>query len=306
MASAGDKEAVIIEQNVIEVKDLEFSYGRNKAVDKLSFTLGSGEILGLIGKNGAGKTTTIHLLLGFLKCRKGSIRVLDFNPKKDNINILDRCGFFPEQGEPYEWMRVENLFRMGQYSYSIWDSTLCDELCEQLEIDRHKRICDLSKGMLVKAKLIFALAHRPEILLLDEPTNVLDPLSREDTLNVIKSLSIQHNVAVLISSHNLDEIAEIATQVCIINKGRNVLSSSMEAIKTSVELVEIPSDIAVPDSFLSQVIKSKKDGDKTQFLVMDKNDSNVTGFIKENNESGVALKGLNLKELFIFITRDLE
>lgn len=217
MVPADDQKTATLEHNVIEVQDLEFYYGRNKAVDKLSFSLGRGEILGLIGKNGAGKTTTIHLLLGFLPYRKGRIRVLEFDPKYDNIDILNRCGFFPEQGEPYEWMRVENLFRMGQYSYSNWDRSLCDKLSKQLELDTRKRINDLSKGMLVKAKLIFTLSHRPEILILDEPTNVLDPLSRYDILNFIKSLSIQEGVSVLISSHNLDEIAEIATHICIIN-----------------------------------------------------------------------------------------
>jgi ABC-2 type transport system ATP-binding protein len=306
MPSARDQKAAGAEkENVIEVRDLEFSYGRNKAVDKLSFSLGRGEILGFIGKNGAGKTTTIHLLLGFLRYRKGRIRVLGFDPKHDNIDILQRCGFFPEQGEPYEWMRVENLFRMGQYTYSDWDRLLCDELSEQLELDTRKRISDLSRGMLVKAKLIFALSHRPEILILDEPTNVLDPLSRYDILNLIKSLSIQQEVAVLISSHNLDEVAEIATHICIVNNGRTVLSNSMGTIKSGLGLVEVPSGIDIPEGFYNQVIRSKKNGDKVQLLVTDKTDPAVTGFIEQRREERVELKNLNLKELFIFITRNL-
>jgi len=306
MVSTSYQRTATFEQNIIEVQDLEFYYGRNKAVDKLSFSLGRGEILGLIGKNGAGKTTTIHLLLGFLKYRKGRIRVLDFDPKHDNIDILNRCGFFPEQGEPYEWMRIENLFRMGQYSYRNWDRTLCDKLSKQLELDIRKRISDLSKGMLVKTKLIFALSHRPEILILDEPTNVLDPLSRYDILNVIKSLSIQQDVTVLFSSHNLDEVAEIATHICIINNGKNVLSNSMDAIKSSIGLVEVSSDIAIPESFYNQIIRSRKNKDKMQFLVIDKTNSDVVNFIEQHGEKSIELKSLNLKELFIFITRDLE
>lgn len=303
MIEAKDQQVVASADNIIEVCNLEFRYGKNKAVDKFSFSLAKGEILGLIGKNGAGKTTTIHLLLGFLRYRKGRIRVLGLDPKHDNIEILDRCGFFPEQGEPYEWMRIANLFRLGRYSYSKWDSSLCNQLSEQLDLDTHKRISDLSKGMLVKAKLIFALAHRPEILLLDEPTNGLDPLSRYDILSTIKSLSVQHDVAVLISSHNLDEVAEIATQICIIDKGKNLLSDSMDAVK-SYGLVELSSDIAIPDTLNKQIIRSIKIKDKIQCLVMDKTSSDVIDFIEQFGEKSVELKNLGLKELFVFITRN--
>lgn len=306
MVSTSDEQGATLEQNVIEVHNLEFRYGRNKAVNKLSFSLGRGEILGLIGKNGAGKTTAIHLLLGLLRYRKGQIRVLGLDPKRDNIEILDRCGFFPEQGEPYEWMRLANLFRMGQYSYNNWDMSLCRKLSEQLELDTRKRISDLSKGMLIKAKLIFTLAHRPEILILDEPTNGLDPLSRYDIMNIIRSLSIQHNVTVLISSHNLDEIAEIATHVCLINRGKDIFSTSMDTIKSSFGLVEVSCEIDIPESFNNQVIRSRRSGDKTRFLVIDKTNSDLIDFIELHGEKHIELKNLNLKELFIFITRDLE
>lgn len=305
MPSARDQKAAVPEkENVIEVQDLEFSYGRNKAVDKLSFSLARGEILGFIGKNGAGKTTTIHLLLGFLRYRKGSIRVLGFDPKHDNINILERCGFFPEQGEPYEWMRVRNLFRMGRYTYGNWDRLLCEELSEQLELDTSKRISDLSRGMLVKAKLIFALSHRPEILILDEPTNVLDPVSRYDILNLVRSLSIQQGVAVLISSHNLDEVAEVATHVCIINHGRNIFSNSMGTIKSDLGLLEVPSEIRIPQRFHDQAIMSRNNGGKVQILVVDGTDPTMIDFVKRSGDGKVKLRNLNLKELFILVTRD--
>jgi ABC-2 type transport system ATP-binding protein len=306
MVSASDQQSGSIEQNVIEVQNLEFRYGRNRAVNKLSFSLGRGEILGLIGKNGAGKTTTIHLLLGLLRYRKGQIRVLGLDPKRDSIDILDRCGFFPEQGEPYEWMRVANLFRMGRYSYSNWDQPLCEKLSEQLELDTRKRISDLSKGMLIKTKLIFALSHRPQILILDEPTNGLDPLSRYDIMNIIRSLSAQHSVSVLISSHNLDEIAEIATQVCLINRGKDVFSTSMEAVKSSFGLLEVASEIDVPESINNQVIMTRKIGAKRRLLFIDKTNSDLIDFIDLHGEKHIKLKSLNLKELFIFITRDLE
>ena len=291
-------------EKAIEISDLNFCYGKNKVLDKFSLSLDRGEILGLIGKNGAGKTTTIHLLLGLLTCRKGHIRVLGLDPRHDNITILDRCGFFPEQGEPYEWMRVENLFRMGRYSYSNWDSSLCNKLSEQLELDTHKKICDLSKGMLIKVKLIFAMSHRPEVLILDEPTNGLDPLSRYDILSSIKSLSMQHKSTVLISSHNLDEIAEIATQICIIDKGKNLLPYSMDTIRTQFALVEFPSDIVPSESFSRQIVRSKNINGKTNCLVMDKTNPDVTNFMEQHSEQNVKLNNINLKELFVFMTRD--
>lgn len=305
MTVVKDRQTVISDNNAVEVHNLEFRYGKNKVVDEFSLLLGRGEIVGLIGPNGAGKTTTIHLLLGFLRYSKGRIRVLGLDPKHDSIKILDRCGFFPEQGEPYGWMRIENLFRMGQYSYSNWDSSLCNMLSEQLELDTRKRIRDLSKGMLVKAKLIFALTHRPQILILDEPTNGLDPLSRYDILKFIKSLTIQHNVTVLVASHNLDEISEIATQICIINKGKSLLSESMDTITSKFGLVELSSEIAVPDRLSNQVIRAKKNRGNLQCLVKDKTNTDVTDFIQRCGVKNATLRGLNLKELFVFITRDM-
>jgi ABC-2 type transport system ATP-binding protein len=300
-----DRQTVISDKNAVEVHNLEYRYGKNKAVDKFSLLLGRGEILGLIGLNGAGKTTTLHLLLGFLRYSKGRIRVLGLDPKHDSIKILDRCGFFPEQGEPYGWMRIENLFRMGRYSYSNWDSSLCNMLSEQLHLDTRKRIRDLSKGMLVKTKLIFALTHRPEMLILDEPTNGLDPLSRYDILKIIKSLAAQHDVTVLVASHNLDEISEIATQICIINKGKSLLSDSMNNIKSKYGLIELSSEIAVPDRLGNQVIRSKMNRDKLQCLVKDKTNPAVTDFIRQYGVKNATLRSLSLKELFVFITRDM-
>lgn len=304
MVLTSNNQTVILQDNIIEVDDLEFNYGSTKAVDKLSFSLAKGEILGLIGKNGAGKTTTIHLLLGLLKYRKGKIRVLGNDPRHDNISILNNCGFFPEQGEPYEWMRIAHFFKMGQYCYSDWDRSLCSELSEQLELDIRKRISDLSKGMLIKAKLIFAMAHRPEILVLDEPTNGLDPLSRYDIMEIIRSLAKQHNVSVLISSHNLDEVAGIATQICIVNNGKKVFSSSMDNIKSNFALIEVPSEIEIPKNLSNHIIMSKKEHDRIRFVVNDKSNSELGMFI-ETHGLNIELKSIDLKELFIFITRGI-
>lgn len=293
----------MVGSNDIEIANLDFHYTANKVLDQFSLSLGKGEILGLIGKNGAGKTTTIHLLLGLLHYKKGHIRVLGLDPKQSSKSILDRCGFFPEQGEPYDWMRVESLFKMGQYSFHNWDSTLCKTLSEKLELNPRKKIADLSRGMLIKAKFIFAMAHRPELLILDEPTNGLDPLSRYDIMSMIKSLSKQHNVTVLISSHNLDEIAEIATQICILDNGKNKFSYSMDMIRNSMALVEYPSGIERPQAFTDRIIRSQQLNGRTRSLIAERTAPEVVQFMSRF-DGGAALTEINLKELFVFITRN--
>ena len=288
---------------VLEIQDLEFHYGPNRAVNRFSLSLEKGEILGLIGKNGAGKTTTIHLILGLLRYNKGLIHVLGLDPKKDTIKILSRCGFFPEQGEPYAWMRIRELFKLGQYTYRDWDKELSVRLADQLELDTGKRISALSKGMLVKVKLIFALAHHPQLLLLDEPTNGLDPLSRYDLMNIIKTLAARHEASVLISSHNLEEISDIATRICVIDRGQNMFTGSMEAVKSQFTLLELSPGAVLPENLNRLVIKSKSNGSAARYLISDKTDPALIHFLEQSGP-GAILKNLDLKELFVFLARN--
>ena len=205
--------ASAVDEPAIRTIALTRRFGRVHALRGVDLHVPRGSITGFIGNNGAGKTTTIHALLGFIPPTSGRAFVLGFDSQTRGIQIRRRVGFFPERDHPYEWMRLRMLFEMGAAAYETWDRDLCARLCAQFELDPKRRIRELSKGMAAKAKLVFALAHRPECLILDEPTSGLDPASRYELLCLIRRLTVERNATALFSSHILDDVAGIATDI---------------------------------------------------------------------------------------------
>ncbi|MHC4068794.1 MAG: ABC transporter ATP-binding protein [Planctomycetota bacterium] len=287
----------------IEAREVVLRFGKVKALDGFDLRIKNGSVFGLIGNNGAGKTTAIHSLLGFIPVNSGKISVLGFDPGRGNKEILKHVGFFPEKDEPYDWMRVKALFKVGSNAYRSWDKTICSDLCSTFNIDVRKSIKQLSKGMLAKTKLIFALSHRPDCLILDEPTGGLDPVSRHELLTLIGELTRNQKTTTLISSHNLDDIDDIATDVGVVHEGRMIFSGNMEQIKRNVRIIQISGWHAdAPREIGNQIIKLKRKEQITQFLVWDKNSREVIRFLAAFTKGEVEVKEISLKELFVYLT----
>jgi ABC-2 type transport system ATP-binding protein len=288
---------------VIEARDLVRKFGKVIALDGLNLHVDHGAAYGLIGNNGAGKTTFIHSLLGFLPPDRGEIRVLGLQPGKDSVGIRERVGFFSERDAPYDWMRVRTVFKMASLAYRGWDWSLCQKLRGRFDIDPRKRMKELSKGMVAKVKLILALSHAPECLILDEPTSGLDPGSRNDLLILIEELRRERGISTLFSSHNLDDVADIATHIGILHEGRLVFTAPTSFIRDHLKLMHFAMPLPEPPTELkSQIVCSRSQDGVTQWVIGEQADGNLKMFLDGIGREKVQERPLTLKKLFLFLT----
>ncbi len=219
---------------MIRVTNLTKRYGARTAVDRVSFHVEKGSIVGFLGPNGAGKSTTIRVLTAYLPATSGSASVAGFDVFSQSMEVRRRIGYLPESAPLYPDMRVReylhfrgklrgmDLARRTSAIRSVVDRCRLGEF-----IDRP--IGQLSKGMRQRAGLADAIMHDPEVLILDEPTIGLDPTQIRETRNLIKDLGARHTI--LISSHILHEIEQICSKAIIIASGRIVSTGSPKQLR---------------------------------------------------------------------------
>ncbi|WP_461833556.1 ABC transporter ATP-binding protein [Desulfothermus sp.] len=219
---------------MIEVKDLTKYYNKFLALDKISFKVSRGEIVGLLGPNGAGKTTTLRLLTGYLKPTSGSIKVKKYNIIDDYLKIKAIMGYLPESVPIYKNLMVYEYLSYVGAIRGIDKKNLLSKIksvanrCQIKDI-LEKDIGDLSKGLLQRVGLASVLLHDPEVLILDEPTTGLDPNQILEIRDLIKEIGKKKTV--ILSSHILSEVEATCSRVIIINKGKIVADGTPSELK---------------------------------------------------------------------------
>lgn len=203
------------------------------SLENIGFAVPAGTVVGLIGSNGAGKTTTLKAILGMIDTDAGSAVLLghkctssdtSMDAIKQRIGVVfDTCAF------PIA-MNVKDVGTLGSATYENWDSVLFRSLCKRFELPEKKSVQKLSRGMGMKLTLAFAFAHRPELLILDEATAGLDPIARDEILDLIRQFMEDPTHAVLMSTHITTDLEKIADEVICIDEGRMVFDLPKEAI----------------------------------------------------------------------------
>jgi ABC-2 type transport system ATP-binding protein len=226
----------------IVVENLTKKYGSQKAVDNLSFTVKTGEILGFLGPNGAGKTTTMKAITGFLYPDNGQIYIGNYSVEKDQKEIKTRIGYLPESNPLYEDMYVLDYLRFAAKVQKIPKEDVDDKLLNVvqtcgLEKEKHKKISELSKGFKQRVGLAQALIHSPEVLILDEPTVGLDPNQIKEIRELIKQIGKEKTV--ILSSHILAEVEATCDRILIINRGKIVADGSTAELRNQAQGKEV-------------------------------------------------------------------
>jgi len=222
----------------ISVKNLSKKYGTQKAVDNISFTVKTGEILGFLGPNGAGKTTTMKILTTYLSATEGEVKIGSFDVSDNAEKIKPHIGYLPENNPLYLDMPVlEYLWFMaetqgvGKESIPGRIATIVSQC--GLNKEKHKKIGELSKGYRQRVGLAQALIHDPEILILDEPTTGLDPNQIVEIRNLIKEIGKEKTV--ILSTHILPEVEATCDRILIINDGNIVADGTPESLSKKAE-----------------------------------------------------------------------
>ena len=209
---------------IIRFKNVTKRFGKQTAVDNISYEVPRGVVFALLGENGAGKTTSIRTLLGLESPTSGTAEVLGLDSSKQGIEIRRRIGYVPEQPALYDWMTVGEI---GWFTAGFYDDGFLPkfyELAKQFELPLKKKIKSLSKGMKAKVSLSLAMAHTPDLLILDEPTSGLDTLVRRSFLESMVDIAAD-NRTVFLSSHQIPEVERVADIVAIVNE-ENCLSAN--------------------------------------------------------------------------------
>lgn len=235
---------------IIQTKNLTKKYRGRPAVDHLDLEIEKGDIYGFLGPNGAGKTTTIRMLLGLIQPTEGSIRIFGRELQKDKLAILRRIGSLVEYPSYYGHLNaVDNLEAIRRILGA--PKSRIDEVLEIVSLTSESRraVKGYSLGMKQRLGIAASLLGNPDLLILDEPTNGLDPSGIHEIRELIKSMPAQYGITVLVSSHLLSEVEQMANRVGIIRDGRMVFQDTIHNLRQQashdMELV-----VSEPDSAL--------------------------------------------------------
>ena len=219
---------------MISISNITKKFGDFTAVDNLTMSVKSGEVLGFLGPNGAGKSTTMKMITGFMKPTEGTIKVKGMNVETNPIECKKLIGYLPEGAPLYGDMTPINMLKFVAYIRGM-DSqefkTALDIVVIKTEITDviNQPIDTLSKGYKRRVGLAQALIHDPEILILDEPTDGLDPNQKHHVRNLINEMGKKK--AIIISTHILEEVDAVCSRACIIAKGKKIIDSNPKELK---------------------------------------------------------------------------
>jgi ABC-2 type transport system ATP-binding protein len=226
---------------LIEARDLTKKYGAHLALDRANFAVQPGRIVGLIGPNGAGKTTALRAILG-LTAYEGQLQVLGLEPLRERSELLHDACFIADVAVLPAWLRVDHAIDFVAGVHPRFRRERAMALLAKTGITGRRRMRELSKGMKTQVHLALTMAIDAKLLVLDEPTLGLDILARSAFYDALVNDYMDETRTILITTHQVEEIENLLTDVLFIDKGRIVLDSSLEDIATRYAAVAVPAD----------------------------------------------------------------
>nr|WP_297785220.1 gliding motility-associated ABC transporter ATP-binding subunit GldA [uncultured Allomuricauda sp.] len=237
----------------INVQNITKTFGTQKALNNVSFTINKGEVVGFLGPNGAGKSTMMRILTTYYKADNGEAAVNGFDVLSAEKNVQKSIGYLPEHNPLYLEMYVKEYLAFNADVYNV-DKSKINDVIEQtgLSPEAHKKIGQLSKGYRQRVGLAAALLHDPEVLILDEPTTGLDPNQLIEIRKLIREIGKEKTI--LLSTHIMKEVEAVCDRVIIINKGELVADKKLEELREAEEqIIEVEFDYRVEEQLLQQM-----------------------------------------------------
>lgn len=225
--------------NAIEIKNLGKSYTGFELRD-INLTLPIGSIMGLVGENGAGKSTTLKLIMDAISRDSGSVEVLginnqsgEFNAVKEDIGVVLDEAYFPEVLTP------KNVGKVMEKTYRNWDDACYHSFLDKFKLPRSKAFKDFSRGMKMKLAIAVAMSHNPKLLILDEATSGLDPIVRDEILDIFNEFTRDETHSVLLSSHIISDLEKICDYIAFIHNGRLLFCEEKDLLLEEYAIVKM-------------------------------------------------------------------
>lgn len=277
--------------NALEIKNLTKSYP-GFTLDNLNLTLPSGCIMGLIGENGAGKSTTIKLILNMLHKDSGTIRILG-KDNTENIELTkeDIGVVMDEVGIP-ECLTVKQVGKVMKNTFRNWDDAEYARLVQKLALPDKKQFKEFSRGMKMKLGIAIALSHNAKLLILDEATSGLDPVVRDEVVEMFSDFTRDENHSILISSHIVSDLEKLCDYVAFLHKGKLLLCEEKDQLLAEYGLIHCTFEEI--QNLPAEAIKYKKE-----------NPYGVEVMVQRSAiPSGINISPISIEELFVFMVKE--
>jgi ABC-2 type transport system ATP-binding protein len=288
--------------SVIRTENLVKTYSKLQAVNGLNLNVPEGSIYGLLGRNSSGKTTTIRMAMGLARPTKGTIRVFGLDPSKDpeRVKVLSQVGYVPED-KAILGLTMRRLLSLNRSFYpDTWSDEIARKVVDRLELDLDQPMIKLSLGNKTKASLACAIAQRSRLLILDEPTTGLDPVALDELLRLIVEDCTSEGRTVFLSSHQLNEIEQIADHIGIMDRGRLLIEGPLDEIRSRFRRVTVTGEGLPTHS--SAILSSRPAGHATQYVLQ----HGPLEFMQQLSSNGATVVDdvpLSLNEIFLELCR---
>lgn len=228
-------------EQILNVSHLTKKY-KDFTLNDISFQIPCGMIVGLIGENGAGKSTTISAILNMIQTDGGDIQIFGMDHKKNEQKIKQRLGIVLDELNQIPHLYCKDINTIMKRVYHNWDSSVFFTYLEQFKLPSNKRIKELSKGMNVKLNFAIALSHGAEFLILDEATSGLDPVMRDEILEILQDFIMDESHSVLLSTHITSDLDKIADYIIFMHEGEIQFLKSKEEINNDYGILNCKKD----------------------------------------------------------------
>ncbi len=277
--------------NALEIRNLTKSYPGFK-LDNINLTLPSGCIMGLIGENGAGKSTTIKLILDMIHKDSGSITILG-KDNGDSIELTkeDVGVVMDEVGIP-ECLTIRQVGNVMKHTFQNWDNAEYARLIEKFALPDKKQFKEFSRGMKMKLGIAIAMSHNSKLLILDEATSGLDPVVRDEVVDMFSDFTRDENHSILISSHIVSDLEKLCDYIAFLHKGKLLLCEEKDQLLAEYGLIHCTADEL--QSFPTDAVKYKKE-----------NTYGVEAMVlRDAVPSGIRVSPISIEELFVFMVKE--
>ena len=279
------------------IKNLSKRY-KDFTLDKISFAVPKGSIMGFVGENGAGKTTTIKAILDLIGTEGGEVSILGYSSKDLPLDVKAALGVVFDGSSLHDNLNIKNVDFVMKHIYKNWDSKIFAAYVKRFDLPERKNMKEFSRGMKMKLSIAIALSHHSKLLILDEATSGLDPMVRDEILDIFLEFIQEEDHTILLSSHIISDIEKIADYVTFIHKGRIVFSESKDELIYQYGIIRCRRDeVSAIDR--SYIVGMRENSFGAEVMIRRKD-----AFMKQYHHYSV--DRTTIEEIMLFISRGRE